>query len=138
MSMSRRNNVNFEFCADGRIDTTFMMAEAICPKAFRHGDVARKSRKLRRAVWNAAYDAVAQCCGSGVSDSNDFNIFLGWTGLVISYCPGYGWDDEYYDNWEIKLPIVTLKDCLRGYKRPSRSGKKMYTSVYNAVRAALQ
>lgn len=125
-----RNNYNFEKRAYGLLDITFCVPETICPVAYRHGLVARQSRKLRRTIWDAAYDAVSHRFGYGVSDSIDFNIFLGWTGLTVSYLPGYA-DEE--DTWEIKLPIVKLKDCLRGYKRPRRSAKKMYTKVYNAV-----
>ena len=88
-----RNNYNFEKRAYGLLDITFCVPETICPVAYRHGLVARQSRKLRRTIWDAAYDAVSHRFGYGVSDSIDFNIFLGWTGLTVSYLPGYA-DEE--------------------------------------------
>ena len=134
--MSRvKNSYNYEkgFVFDynkddyviGKVDCTFDKTEAICPESYRHGEVARKTRKLRHAIWNGIYDAAYD--SNLAVDTYAFNIYINWTDITVEY--EVDTDFDYY-SFTVVIPEIQFRGIINRYKHRRRSERKTYQKAY--------
>ena len=108
-----------------KVDCTFDTTEAICPESYRHGEVARKTRKLRHAIWTGMHDAAYD--SNLAVDSFQFDVYIDWTDIAVHY--EVDGDFDHYE-FTIVIPEIQFRDIIKRYKHRRRSERKTYQKAY--------